>query len=102
MTDSKYQKATQWVRGQATDGLGDEDKRVILAVAHLAADGTGVVVDEDRLAEHADVSIVDLWLSLRRLQQQGLLASVEATMAGRLRLALPIPGIVTVIKSDDR
>lgn len=100
MTDTV---AVSWVRKRAnrTMGLGEVEARVILAAADLAGEGTGVVVDAARLAEHADVSIGGLAQALTDLQALGLLAECETTMAGRLRLVLPIPGQLTVIKSDE-
>jgi hypothetical protein len=101
MTDTE---AVAWVRRNGEidkDELTDEDKRVILAVADLAGDGTGVAVDTERLAEHADVSVRVLAEALSRLHAVGLLATIESTMAGRLRIWLPILGKLTVIKNDD-
>lgn len=101
-------KAVTWVCSEVPKvtatgpDLPDEEKRVILAVADLCGSGTGVAVDDSRLAEYADVHVLRLWEALRNLRRVGLLAGAEATMTGRLLLTLPIPGTVTVIKSDDK
>lgn len=101
MTDTE---AAAWVRRNSEIDKGeltDEDRRVIFALADLCGEGTAVAVDTARLAEHADVSVVALGLALSRLVGLGLVASTTGTMAGRLQVRLPIPGKLTVIKSDD-
>lgn len=104
-------QAVQWVRQEAKNltgtgpDLADPEKRVLLAIADLAGEGTGVAVDVDVLAEHADVNVLGLASALSKLHGMGLLARSETTMAGRLRLLLPIPGradSVTINKETTR